>query len=218
MATSNDPPELPGYYFDRERNRYFRLLPGTNNHNPLTTQTISNQQDEAKTVVLKTRNRHNLVEILQKRSVGKKTCRIFEIDCVNCKLNSYTRGDVMLQRSYPLGTVCKIQPDSCNERLFEYIADNNNSGQYYGVLRKHDDVLRVTQNCRYLSLCFPQNSRKIMYTDLMATKVILLDTFSREELSVRCPLPQTCACAVTNHYKYSASCNSGKCNHSHCRL
>uniref|UniRef100_S4RH86 WD repeat domain 21 n=1 Tax=Petromyzon marinus TaxID=7757 RepID=S4RH86_PETMA len=38
--------ELPGFYFDREKNRYFRLLPGHNNCNPLTTESICTREKE----------------------------------------------------------------------------------------------------------------------------------------------------------------------------
>ena len=35
-AAEDDAPELPGFYYDREKKKYFRLIPGHNNHNPLT--------------------------------------------------------------------------------------------------------------------------------------------------------------------------------------
>ncbi|XP_078464499.1 DDB1- and CUL4-associated factor 4 [Lampetra fluviatilis] len=43
---TSDAPELPGFYFDREKNRYFRLLPGHNNCNPLTTESICAREKE----------------------------------------------------------------------------------------------------------------------------------------------------------------------------
>lgn len=39
-------PELPGFYFDPEKNRYFRLLPGHNNCNPLTTEQLREKDRE----------------------------------------------------------------------------------------------------------------------------------------------------------------------------
>uniref|UniRef100_A0A8C4QTF1 WD repeat domain 21 n=1 Tax=Eptatretus burgeri TaxID=7764 RepID=A0A8C4QTF1_EPTBU len=38
--------DLPGFYYDPERNRYFRLLPGHNNFNPLTNSSLRRQQQE----------------------------------------------------------------------------------------------------------------------------------------------------------------------------
>ncbi|XP_049612378.1 DDB1- and CUL4-associated factor 4 isoform X2 [Syngnathus scovelli] len=39
-------PELPGFYFDSEKNRYFRLLPGNNNCNPLTREQLKKKEQE----------------------------------------------------------------------------------------------------------------------------------------------------------------------------
>ncbi|KAM8920865.1 DDB1- and CUL4-associated factor 4 [Pelodytes ibericus] len=39
-------PELPGFYYDPEKNRYFRLLPGHNNSNPLTNELLQQQAME----------------------------------------------------------------------------------------------------------------------------------------------------------------------------
>lgn len=39
-------PELPGFYFDPEKNRYFRLLPGHNNCNPLTKEKLQEKERE----------------------------------------------------------------------------------------------------------------------------------------------------------------------------
>uniref|UniRef100_A0A8C7I184 WD repeat domain 21 n=1 Tax=Oncorhynchus kisutch TaxID=8019 RepID=A0A8C7I184_ONCKI len=39
-------PELPGFYFDAEKNRYFRLLPGHNNCNPLTRGLLQEREQE----------------------------------------------------------------------------------------------------------------------------------------------------------------------------
>lgn len=38
--------ELPGFYYDPEKNRYFRLLPGHNNCNPLTKEGLQKKEDE----------------------------------------------------------------------------------------------------------------------------------------------------------------------------
>ncbi|XP_058018078.1 DDB1- and CUL4-associated factor 4 [Ahaetulla prasina] len=43
---SSSVPELPGFYYDPEKNRYFRLLPGHNNCNPLTKESIHQKEME----------------------------------------------------------------------------------------------------------------------------------------------------------------------------
>uniref|UniRef100_A0A3Q1DDJ2 WD repeat domain 21 n=1 Tax=Amphiprion ocellaris TaxID=80972 RepID=A0A3Q1DDJ2_AMPOC len=45
-ADSSAAPELPGFYFDPEKNRYFRLLPGHNNCNPLTREKLQEKEKE----------------------------------------------------------------------------------------------------------------------------------------------------------------------------
>ncbi|XP_012579847.1 PREDICTED: DDB1- and CUL4-associated factor 4 [Condylura cristata] len=47
-AGSSSAPDLPGYYFDPEKKRYFRLLPGHNNCNPLTRESIRHKEMESK--------------------------------------------------------------------------------------------------------------------------------------------------------------------------
>lgn len=44
--------DLPGYYFDPEKKRYFRLLPGHNNCNPLTKEGIRQKEMESKRLQL----------------------------------------------------------------------------------------------------------------------------------------------------------------------
>nr|KAF6483939.1 DDB1 and CUL4 associated factor 4 [Rousettus aegyptiacus] len=51
-AGSSSVPDLPGYYFDPEKNRYFRLLPGHNNCNPLTKESIQQKEMEHKRLQL----------------------------------------------------------------------------------------------------------------------------------------------------------------------
>uniref|UniRef100_A0A8D0ZEV2 DDB1 and CUL4 associated factor 4 n=2 Tax=Sus scrofa TaxID=9823 RepID=A0A8D0ZEV2_PIG len=51
-AGSSSVPDLPGYYFDPEKNRYFRLLPGHNNCNPLTKESIRQKEMESKRLQL----------------------------------------------------------------------------------------------------------------------------------------------------------------------
>uniref|UniRef100_A0A3B3QEG0 Uncharacterized protein n=1 Tax=Paramormyrops kingsleyae TaxID=1676925 RepID=A0A3B3QEG0_9TELE len=46
INTQMSAPELPGFYFDAEKNRYFRLLPGHNNCNPLTREGLQREEQE----------------------------------------------------------------------------------------------------------------------------------------------------------------------------
>lgn len=73
-------PELPGFYYDPEKNRYFRLLSGHNNYNPLTKESIQYKAMESKRLRLleeeeqqkrkTTRAGLNSSMLLQKRQLG----------------------------------------------------------------------------------------------------------------------------------------------------
>lgn len=60
------PSELPGFYFDPEKNRYFRLLPGHNNCNPLTREQLQEKERE--------KRRH---EMLAEDDKLRKVCLVF---------------------------------------------------------------------------------------------------------------------------------------------
>ncbi|XP_029820107.1 DDB1- and CUL4-associated factor 4 isoform X2 [Manacus vitellinus] len=90
-------PELPGFYYDSEKNRYFRLLPGHNNYNPLTKESIQYKVVECKRLRLleeedkqkkKTRAGLNSSVLLQKRQLGLLSstsyCRLVHELKVNC--------------------------------------------------------------------------------------------------------------------------------------
>lgn len=53
--------DLPGYYFDSEKNRYFRLLPGHNACNPLTMESIQQTEMERKRLQLLEEDRQKKV-------------------------------------------------------------------------------------------------------------------------------------------------------------
>lgn len=90
-------PELPGFYYDPEKNRYFRLLPGHNNHNPLTKDSIQHKAMECKRLRLleeeekqkkTTRAGLNSSVLLQRRQLGLLSstsyCRLVHELKVNC--------------------------------------------------------------------------------------------------------------------------------------
>ncbi|XP_028821199.1 WD repeat domain 21, partial [Denticeps clupeoides] len=51
-SASSSAPDLPGFYFDPEKNRYFRLLPGHNNCNPLTREQLRAAEQERRRAAL----------------------------------------------------------------------------------------------------------------------------------------------------------------------
>ncbi|XP_027735442.1 DDB1- and CUL4-associated factor 4 isoform X2 [Empidonax traillii] len=91
-------PELPGFYYDAEKNRYFRLLPGHNNYNPLTEESIQHKAMECKRLRLleeeekqrkkTTRAGLNSPMLFQKRQLGLLSstsyCRLVHELKVNC--------------------------------------------------------------------------------------------------------------------------------------
>nr|XP_023668701.1 DDB1- and CUL4-associated factor 4-like [Paramormyrops kingsleyae] len=78
INTQMSAPELPGFYFDAEKNRYFRLLPGHNNCNPLTREGLQREEQERRRLRLleeeaaskSPRVGLNSTLLLQKRHLG----------------------------------------------------------------------------------------------------------------------------------------------------
>lgn len=66
--------DLPGYYFDPEKKRYFRLLPGHNNCNPLTKESIRHKEMESKRLQL-------LEEEDKQKKVGSTLVMATSIHC-----------------------------------------------------------------------------------------------------------------------------------------
>ncbi|XP_072172628.1 DDB1- and CUL4-associated factor 4-like [Diadema setosum] len=48
ITPKKSPPDLPGFYYDEEKKRYFRILPGHNNVNAVTPETIRQKEAEKK--------------------------------------------------------------------------------------------------------------------------------------------------------------------------
>uniref|UniRef100_A0A6Q2ZJI3 WD repeat domain 21 n=1 Tax=Esox lucius TaxID=8010 RepID=A0A6Q2ZJI3_ESOLU len=79
-SSSSSIPELPGFYFDAEKNRYFRLLPGHNNCNPLTRELLQEREQEKHRARMLTEDEQprkkapraglNTALLLQKRHLG----------------------------------------------------------------------------------------------------------------------------------------------------
>lgn len=144
---SSAAPELPGFYFDPEKNRYFRLLPGHNNCNPLTREQLQEKERE------KERNRMlaedekprkkaprkglNTSLLLQKRHLGllpeNSYCRLVH----EVKVSAMRRHKLEIQstdNSSPnTDNFRLIVGDSACERVFT-VNDVSHGGCKYGIM------------------------------------------------------------------------------------
>ncbi|XP_008848021.1 DDB1- and CUL4-associated factor 4 isoform X2 [Nannospalax galili] len=146
-AGDSSVPDLPGFYFDPEKNRYFRLLPGHNNCNPLTKESIQykkmegrrlqllDQEDKQKKKV--TRMGFNMSSILQKKQLGflniTSYCRLSHELRVSCM----ERKKVEIQSSDPSALSSDrfnfILADTSSDRLFT-VNDVKIGGSKYGII------------------------------------------------------------------------------------
>ncbi|XP_069714368.1 DDB1- and CUL4-associated factor 4 [Phaenicophaeus curvirostris] len=140
-------PELPGFYYDAEKNRYFRLLPGHNNYNPLTKESIQYKAMECKRLKLleeeekqkkkTTRPGLNSSVLLQKRQLGllspRSYCRLVH----ELKVNCMQRRKIEIHRpdSSVAGTnnFKIIVADVACERIFT-VNDVEHGGCKYGII------------------------------------------------------------------------------------
>ncbi|RXM97016.1 DDB1- and CUL4-associated factor 4 [Acipenser ruthenus] len=147
LSQSSPAPELPGFYFDPEKNRYFRLLPGHNNCNPLTREGIQQKEQEGRRMRLleedeKPRKKSsraglNSTILLQKRHLGlvpeTSYCRLIH----ELKVSSMRRHKLEVQSSdssSPNTDNFKlIVADSACERVFT-VNDVEHGGCKYGIM------------------------------------------------------------------------------------
>uniref|UniRef100_A0A2K5EGT3 DDB1- and CUL4-associated factor 4 n=1 Tax=Aotus nancymaae TaxID=37293 RepID=A0A2K5EGT3_AOTNA len=87
-AGASSVPELPGFYFDPEKKRYFRLLPGHNNCNPLTKESIRQKEMESKRLQL-------LKEEDKQKKADTNSDRLFTVNDVKVGGSKY--GIINLQ-------------------------------------------------------------------------------------------------------------------------
>uniref|UniRef100_A0A8D2B2V6 DDB1- and CUL4-associated factor 4 n=1 Tax=Sciurus vulgaris TaxID=55149 RepID=A0A8D2B2V6_SCIVU len=80
-AADSSVPDLPGYYYDPEKKRYFRLLPGHNNCNPLTKESIRQKEVESK--------RLQLLEEDEQRKADTNSDRLFTVNDVKVGGSKY---------------------------------------------------------------------------------------------------------------------------------
>ncbi|XP_024423209.2 DDB1- and CUL4-associated factor 4 isoform X2 [Desmodus rotundus] len=149
-AGSSSVPDLPGYYFDPEKNRYFRLLPGHNNCNPLTRESIQQKEMEHKRLQLLeeedkqkkkiTRMGFNAYSLLQKSKLGflnvPSYCRLAHELRVSCM----QRKKVQIHSSDPSALASDrfnlILADTNSDRLFT-VNDVKVGGSKYGIISLH---------------------------------------------------------------------------------
>ncbi|XP_010564789.1 PREDICTED: DDB1- and CUL4-associated factor 4 isoform X2 [Haliaeetus leucocephalus] len=140
-------PELPGFYYDSEKNRYFRLLPGHNNYNPLTKEGIQYKAMECKRLRLleeeekqkkkTTRAGLNSSMLLQKRQLGLLSstsyCRLVHELKVNCMQRR--KIEIHSPDSSVAGTnnFKIIVADVACERIFT-VNDVEHGGCKYGII------------------------------------------------------------------------------------
>ncbi|XP_075048894.1 DDB1- and CUL4-associated factor 4 isoform X2 [Mixophyes fleayi] len=139
-------PELPGFYFDPEKNRYFRMLPGHNNCNPLTKEGILRHEMELKRLQLleedkarKKASRHGLNAslLVLKRQLGLMPFSTYCRRVHELKVNCMQRKEVYINSPEPVGAGTHrfefILADSECKTLFA-VNDVENGFCKYGLL------------------------------------------------------------------------------------
>ncbi|XP_037359543.1 DDB1- and CUL4-associated factor 4 isoform X2 [Talpa occidentalis] len=149
-AGSSSVPDLPGYYFDSEKNRYFRLLPGHNNCNPLTRESIRHKEMESKRLQLleeEDRQRKkiarmgfNASSLLQKSKLGFLNVTSYSRLAHELRVSCMQRHKVLIQSSDPSALASErfnlILADTNSSRLFT-VNDVKVGGSKYGIISLH---------------------------------------------------------------------------------
>ncbi|KAG9466303.1 hypothetical protein GDO78_016836, partial [Eleutherodactylus coqui] len=143
---SSSVPELPGFYYDPEKNRYFRLLPGHNNCNPLTKEGIMKKEMEVKRLQhleedenRKKSSRRGLNASLlhRKQQLGLLPSTTYCRRIHELKVSCMQRKEVSIVNPEPVGAGTHryefILADSSCERLFA-VNDVENGVCKYGLL------------------------------------------------------------------------------------
>ncbi|XP_074004889.1 DDB1- and CUL4-associated factor 4 [Numenius arquata] len=140
-------PELPGFYYDSEKNRYFRLLPGHNNYNPLTKESIQYKakererlrllEEEEKQKKKTTRAGLNSSMLLQKRQLGLLSSTSYSRLVHELKVNCMRRRKIEIHSPNPLVAGTNnfkiIVADAACERIFT-VNDVEYGGCKYGII------------------------------------------------------------------------------------
>ncbi|KAA0708588.1 DDB1- and CUL4-associated factor 4 WD repeat-containing protein 21A [Triplophysa tibetana] len=140
-------PELPGFYYDPEKKRYFRLLPGHNNCNPLTKEGLQKKQDEITRLALLAeddapvkkapRAGLNSALLLQKRHLGLLPPSSYSRFIHEVKVTGMQRHKLDVQSSNSTSPNTDnfhlIVADSACERVFT-VNDVSHGGCKYGIM------------------------------------------------------------------------------------
>uniref|UniRef100_A0AAX7VAQ7 WD repeat domain 21 n=1 Tax=Astatotilapia calliptera TaxID=8154 RepID=A0AAX7VAQ7_ASTCA len=144
---SSAAPELPGFYFDPEKNRYFRLLPGHNNCNPLTREQLQQKEREKERNKMLAEDENtrkkaprrglNTSLLLQKRHLGvlpeHSYCRLVH----EVKVSEMRRHKLEIQSTdnsiSNTDNFRLIVGDSACERVFT-VNDVSHGGCKYGIM------------------------------------------------------------------------------------
>ncbi|XP_077117990.1 DDB1- and CUL4-associated factor 4 [Ranitomeya variabilis] len=144
-STSSSAPDLPGFYYDSEKNRYFRLLPGHNNCNPLTTEGIVKRVIEMKRLkhLEEDKNRKkssrlgcNASLLLRKQQIGLLPSATYCRCMHELKVSCMQKKDVSINPKLlteDTHTCEFIVTDSSGQRLFS-VNDVDNGYCKYGLL------------------------------------------------------------------------------------
>ncbi|XP_061467196.1 DDB1- and CUL4-associated factor 4 isoform X2 [Rhineura floridana] len=147
MCQNSPVPELPGFYYDPEKNRYFRLLPGHNNCNPLTKESIQHRkmecqrlrllEEEEKSIKKTSRFGLNSSIILRKRQLGLFSsisyCRLIhelKVNCMQRRKLEIESPDSSISGS---NNFKLIMADSAYERIFT-VNDVEHGGCKCGIV------------------------------------------------------------------------------------
>ncbi|XP_054304365.2 DDB1- and CUL4-associated factor 4 isoform X1 [Pongo pygmaeus] len=145
-AGTSSVPELPGFYFDPEKKRYFRLLPGHNNCNPLTKESIRQKEMESKRLrLLQEEDRQkkiarmgfNASSMLRKSQLGFLNVTNYCHLAHELRLSCMERKKVQIRSMDPSALASDrfnlILADTNSDRLFT-VNDVKVGGSKYGII------------------------------------------------------------------------------------
>ncbi|XP_032101587.1 DDB1- and CUL4-associated factor 4 isoform X4 [Sapajus apella] len=145
-AAASSVPELPGFYFDPEKKRYFRLLPGHNNCNPLTKESIRQKEMESKRLRLLeeedkqkkiARMGFNASSMLRKSQLGFLNVSNYCHLAHELRLSCMERKKVQIRSLDPSALASDrfnlILADTNSDRLFT-VNDVKVGGSKYGII------------------------------------------------------------------------------------
>uniref|UniRef100_A0A674N8L8 Uncharacterized protein n=1 Tax=Takifugu rubripes TaxID=31033 RepID=A0A674N8L8_TAKRU len=146
-SSQEDQRFLPGFYFDPEKNRYFRLLPGHNNCNPLTKEKLQEKEREKERQRMLAEDENprkkaprsglNSSLVLQKRHLGLSQLHSYCRQVHEVKVSGMRRHKLEIQstdNSNPnTDNFRLIVADSACERVFT-VNDVSHGGCKYGIM------------------------------------------------------------------------------------